>query len=406
MVRTLAEAVDRGDDLIRGSVGVDELKRARRKETLNSVVAVILLLQGAATLVLLRRLLPGLRRRAAIKPHHTPITDTTVSVIIPTRNEAHRLEPCLVALSRQGPPLTEIIVVDSESTDGTPDLVRRASARDLRVRLEHDPPLPEGWVGKVWALQHGLAGARGEWVLGLDADTEPNDGLVGGVVMAARQGTYDLVSFAPQFAGQSAAERLLQPAILASLVYRTGAPGAAVASDRMLANGQCFLVRRAVLVAHGGYAPARDSFADDVRLARHFAKRGVRCGFLDGRLLFRVRSYRSVGEMWREWGRSVDLADATSPTTQGLDLALLLLTQAIPLPLLLASLLVPVPLWLVAVNLLIVAFRLGVLLSIAPSYEVRGVPFYLSVLADPLAFIRVALSTFRRPYAWRGRKYG
>jgi dolichol-phosphate mannosyltransferase len=58
------------------------------------------------------------------------------------------------------------------------------------------------------------------------------------------------------------------------------------------------------------------------------------------------------------------------------------------------------------VNLVLVAIRLGVLLSIAPSYKVRGVPFYLSVLADPLAFIRVALSTFWRPSAWRGRKYG
>jgi dolichol-phosphate mannosyltransferase len=356
--------------------------------------------------VLLRRLLPGLRRRAAVEPQPAPVTDTTVSVIIPTRNEAHRLEPCLAALARQHDPLMEIIVVDSDSTDGTQDLVRRASARDPRVRLEHDPPLPHGWIGKVWALQHGLTAARGEWVLGLDADTEPNDGLVGGVVMSARRGHYDLVSFAPQFAGQSAAERLLQPSILASLVYRTGPPGAAVGSDRMLANGQCFLVRRAVLAQHGGYAAARDSFADDVRLARHFAKRGVRCGFLDGRLLFRVCSYRSAGEMWREWGRSVDLADATSPTTQALDLSLLLLTQAIPVPLLLASLLVPVPVWLVAVNLVLVAIRLGVLLSIAPSYEVRGVPFYLSVLADPLAFIRVALSTFWRPSAWRGRKYG
>ena len=176
----------------------------------------------------------------------------------------HRLEPCLAALSRQPQPLFEIIVVDSASTDGTRDLVRKASARDPRVRLEEDPPLPAGWVGKVWALQHGLECASGEWVLGIDADTEPNDGLVGGVVMAARAADVEVVSFAPRFAGQSAAERLLQPAILASLVYRTGAPGAAVAPDRVLANGQCFLVRRAVLVEHGGYAPARHSFADDV----------------------------------------------------------------------------------------------------------------------------------------------
>jgi dolichol-phosphate mannosyltransferase len=254
-------------------------------------------------------------------------------------------------------------------------------------------------------LQHGLSRARGEWVLGIDADTRPNDGLIGGVVAAARRYQLELVSFAPQFAGQSTAERWLQPALLASLVYRSGAPGTDVPPDRLLANGQCFLVRRNVLLEHGGYEPARDSFADDVRLARHYARLGVRCAFLDGRRLYRVQSYRSAREMWREWGRSIDLADATSVPGQAFELGLLVLTQALPLLVLASAFLVPVPVSLLLVNVLLFGTRIGVLLSIAPSYERRGWPFYLSVFADPLAFIRVLQSTFRRPKAWRGRRY-
>ena len=295
--------------------------------------------------------------------------------------------------------------MDSDSTDGTRDLVLAARQRDPRIVLERDPPLPQGWIGKVWALQHGLSRARSEWILGVDADTEPNDGFVGGVVTAARRADADLVSFAPMFAGQSPAERWVQPALLASLVYRVGAPGTTGRPDRLLANGQCFLVRRSVLLEHGGYEAARDSFADDVRLARHYAGHGVRCAFLDGRLLCRVRSYRSAREMWREWGRSIDLADATSVARQLLDLVLLFLTQALPILMLASALVIPLPLALVLVNLLLMATRIGVLLSIAPSYERRGWPFYLSVLADPLAFLRVAWSTFRRPVAWRGRTY-
>ena len=328
-----------------------------------------------------------------------------MSVIVPTRNEASRLQPCLDGLSRQHEPLVEIIVVDSDSTDGTRDLVRAAQLRDPRIVLEQEPPLPRDWIGKVWALQHGLSRAHGEWILGIDADTEPGDGLVGGVVKAAGQAAVDLVSFGPMFAGQSTAERWLQPALLASLVYRAGAPGTSVHPDRLLANGQCFLVRRSVLLQHGGYEPARDSFADDVRLARYYAALGVRCAFLDGRLLFRVRSYRSAREMWREWGRSIDLGDATSVARQLFDLVLLFLTQALPVLVLATARVVSVPLTVVAVNLLLVAVRIVVLLSIAPSYERRGWPFYLSVLADPLAFLRVAWSTFRRPVTWRGREY-
>ena len=328
-----------------------------------------------------------------------------MSVIVPTLNEAARVGPCLAALSKQGDPLTEVIVVDSGSMDGTPDLVAEVAKRDPRFRLERDPPLPTGWIGKVWALQHGLSVARGEWILGVDADTEPNDGMVSGVVSAARQAGLGLVSFAPMFAGQSSLERWLQPALLVSLVYRTGAPGGPTPSDRLLANGQCFLARRDALLAHGGYAPARDSFADDVRLARYYAARGVPSAFLDGRLLYRVRSYRSAGETWREWGRSVDLADATSSRRQWADLAVLVFGQALPVPVFALSLL-SATLWpLLAVNALLLGVRLAVLIAIAPSYERRGLPFFLSWMCDVPAVFRVVLSTIRRPVSWRGRMY-
>lgn len=361
--------------------------------------------QGVAAVVVLWRLLPGMRRVPAVAPAAGPVSDTTVTVIVPTLNEADRLGPCLAGLSRQGDPLVEVIVVDSGSTDGTTELVVNAARRDARVHLQRDPPLPAGWIGKVWALQHGLSIARGEWILGVDADTEPNEGMVAGVIAAARQYHLELVSFGPRFAGQSAWERWLQPALLLTLVYRTGAPSASPPPAKLLANGQCFLVRRDVLLAHGGYAPARSSFADDVWLARHYAAAGVRCGFLDGRLLYRVRSYRTAREMWREWGRSVDLADVTPRGRQLADLVLLTLVQAFPLPVVIASLLTSLPVSLVVLNALLLAMRIAMLAALAPSYERRGLPWVLNWLADVPAVWRVALSTFRRPVTWRGRAY-
>ena len=371
---------------------------------LNTWLAVLTIVQGAAAVALLWRLLPGLRRAPPVGPA-APFYDTSVSVIVPTLNEATRVGPCLAALSRQGDPLREVIVVDSGSVDGTPDLVADVAKHDPRFRLERDPPPPAGWIGKVWALQHGLSVAKGEWILGVDADTEPNDGMVAGVVSAARRAGLELVSFGPMFAGQSSAERWLQPALLVSLVYRAGAPGSSVPSARLLANGQCFLARRDVLLAYGGYEPAHDSFADDVRLARYYAAHGVPSAFLDGRLLYRVRSYRSAREMWREWGRSVDLADATAGGRHWGEVALLVLGQAMPVPVFALSLL-SASLWpLTAVNALLLGVRLAVLIAIAPSYERRGLPFFLSWMCDMPAVFRVIWSTLRRPGEWRGRTY-
>jgi dolichol-phosphate mannosyltransferase len=262
----------------------------------------------------------------------------------------------------------------------------------------------------VWALQHGLAHARSEWVLGVDADTAPQPGCVGGALAAARELGYDVVSFAPRFRIDSAAERWLQPALLTTLVYRLGAAGTEVDPERVMANGQCFLARRAVLEANGGYAAARASFADDVTLARALARAGHRVGFLDGSRLYDVRAYTSVREVWREWGRSLDLKDATTRARQWADVFFLLVVQGTPLAALIVLLARAgrgLPLGsedhaLLATSSALVAVRVLLQRALARSYAVRGVPFWLSPLADPLVALRILFSTLRRPTGWGG----
>ena len=376
------------------------------------LVGALVVVQSVALLVLAVRLWPGRSRRPPVPTHPGEITDTTVTVIVATLNEAARIGPCLAGLRAQGRPLLEVLIVDSRSTDGTRELVQEAAALDPRIRLLTDEPLPDGWVGKVWALEHGLRAARGEWVLGIDADTEPRPGLVAGVVEAARAAGYSVASFSPMFSDQTAWEQLVQPALLLTLVYRGGAVGSETDPERVLANGQCFLARRDILLRHGGYAPARASFADDVTLARHLARRGERVGFLDGSRLYLVRSYESVGEMWREWGRSLDLRQATSAVRLWSDVAYLVAVQGLPLPLLVALGIAgglrgldPVYRSLAAVNAALLAIHLLLLRPLSRSYERPRLTFWLSWLADPLAVVRIVMSTLRRSRRWRGRSY-
>jgi dolichol-phosphate mannosyltransferase len=347
-----------------------------------------------------------------VAPSQNEIVDTTVSVIVASLEEAARIAPCLAGLRAQGRPLLEVLVVDSRSTDGTRELVEAAARLDPRVRLLTDDPLPEGWVGKVWALEHGLRAARGEWVLGIDADTEPMPGLVAGAIAAARDARYSVVSFSPRFAAQSWREQLIQPALLRTLIYRSGAVGSDCDPERVLANGQCFLARRDVLLRHGGYHSARGSFADDVTLARHLARRGELVGFLDGSRLYLVRSYRTAGEMWREWGRSLDLKHATSAIRQWIDVAFLTIVQGLPLLLLIAlgtasltTTLSATARGLMLVNTALLAIHLLLLRPLSRSYEHPRLPFWLSWLADPLAVARIVMSTVSRRRTWRGRRY-
>ncbi|MEK0430581.1 MAG: hypothetical protein RL139_385 [Gemmatimonadota bacterium] len=379
----------------------------------DTVLPLLACLQGTLLAVLAARLMGGRTRRPPEPPRPEGLEGPGLTVVVACLNEAARIGPCLRGLQAQGSPVREILVVDSGSTDGTRALVTEAAAADPRIRLVTDPPLPPGWIGKAWALQHGTEIAAQPWVLGMDADTEAEPGCAAAVLAAAQREGFDVVSFAPRFDGQTAAERWVQPALLVSLLYRTGAAGdPRVRPDRILANGQCFLARREVLLHHGGYAPVKASFAEDVSLVRHLASRGVPVGFLDGSRLYRVRSYRDVRQMWREWGRSIDLKDAATPWRQAVDTAVIVLAQGMQWPMAVAlgfgwaSL--PAGPWrdaLVGCTAAVLSIRLALQVALRGNYARRGPSWWLSPLADPLAAVRMVWSTLRRPRRWRTRAY-
>jgi dolichol-phosphate mannosyltransferase len=380
----------------------------------------MVLVQLPAIAILLSRLIQGPSRQPPLPPRQaTPDLLGKVSVVVPTLNEAERISPCLDGLSHQGYEVREIIIVDSCSQDGTVDLVKAAQQRDPRFRLITDDPLPSGWVGRPWALHNGFLNSSegSEWILGIDADTRPQKGLVASLVSTAIEQGYDLVSLSPQFILKSAGEFWLQPALLVTLVYRFGPAGAATESaERVMANGQCFLCRRSLLTDLGGYTSARSSFCDDVTLARYAASQGAKVGFLDGAKLLQVRMYEGMGETWREWGRSLDLKDASSVAQKWGDLAFLLAVQGLPLIAMLGLVAfvaaghsaLPVLLAL-TLNAFLVMMRIALLWAIAPSYSPTSAKgkwaFWLSPLADPAAVLRIFLSSLRTPTQWRGRSY-
>jgi dolichol-phosphate mannosyltransferase len=387
--------------------------------TVGAAALICLLFGLPSVAILLSRLVKGARRKNAIAARlSTPEMLGTVSIVVPTLNEVQRIDPCLTGLTRQSYEVREILMVDSRSQDGTREKIKATREKDPRFRLLTDDPLPPDWVGRPWALHHGfLHVTRSKWVLGIDADTQPQPGLVAGLLEVAEAEGYDLISLSPQFILRYPGEWWLQPALLMTLLYRFDASGVdASTPSRVMANGQCFLCRRAVLEAVGGFERAKGSFCDDVTLARHIAKGGYKVGFLDGKRVLRVRMYEGLQETWREWGRSLDLKDASSGAQLWGDLGLLLFVQALPLPLslvgcfLLALGYSGVPLVAATgLNLFLVLIRFALLFAIAPSYQRSSSPaswlFWLSPLADPLAVLRIFLSTLQKPKQWRGRNY-
>jgi hypothetical protein len=233
---------------------------------------------------LLRRLVPA--------PAASTV-DSSVAVLLPLRDEAHRVEPCLRALlAQRGVPRLELMVLDDGSTDGTSDVVRGAGG----FRLLTGAPVPAGWLGKPFACHQLAAATTAEVLVFVDADVVLAPGAVAAAVGALAG--VDLLSPYPRIETAGLGARLAQPLLqwswLAFLplraMERSRRPALAAA------GGQFLVVRRAAYVRAGGHAAVRDRVLEDIALARAVKRAGGRIALADGSGIASCHMYGS----WRE----------------------------------------------------------------------------------------------------------
>ncbi len=225
-----------------------------------------------------------------------------VTVLIPARNEAAIVGRTLPAVAAQGPDL-RILLVDDGSTDGTAQRAREAAGD--RVQVLPGEPLPEGWGGKLWALEQGRRRVTTPLTLLLDADIAPAPGIAAALVRKMRQERAAFVSLmaAPPLA--SFWERLLMPAFVYffKVLYPfrlANAPSSRVAA----AAGGCILMETRLFEEIGGLATIRDALIDDCTLARKVKDAGGRTWIGLTRSIRSVRPYKGLAEIWNMVART------------------------------------------------------------------------------------------------------
>ena len=243
---------------------------------------VALLLAGAATTyallnVLVIRLATRRRRaRRSTDPDDVP----AVTIVVPCRDEAARLEACLSALIGQTYADATILVVDDGSTDGSPDIAADLLGTAGQVVIA--PAKPDDWTGKRWACQIGAEHATGDLILFVDADTVLVPVALRILVEQLTKRRLDLLSGITRFAMPSRGERIgvpgfglllfgLLPIWLTGLLR--GHPSSAA-----FAYGPLMLVRRDVYLAAGGHGAAPGALRDDIDLARAVSRSRGRVG--------------------------------------------------------------------------------------------------------------------------------
>jgi chlorobactene glucosyltransferase len=234
--------------------------------------------------------LPLLNVEAELPPGSSD--SPTLTVVVPARNEAHRIAPLLDSLAALSYPNYSVIVVDDQSTDATASLAKAAGFEVLRLDY-----LPEGWTGKNWACWNGARSSSGEWILFVDADIRlaPRS-----VMCAIRHASGEAAGLLSTFLQQECVtfwERLLLPIAFCLYFAGTRASSVNTSPTKALANGQFLLVRRKEYFDVGGHSSIRDSVIDDVALARRFRTSGIRVLMTRGESVGSVRMYRNLSEL-------------------------------------------------------------------------------------------------------------
>ncbi len=320
-----------------------------------------------------------------------------VSVVVPARNEAAQLPRLLRTLLGSR---AEVVVVDDDSTDGTPSIAATHGAT-----VVSSAPLPDGWAGKAWACEVGARAATREVLVFVDADVRFAAGALGRVLSTLEAGG-GLVSVQPFHVPEGPSEKL---AALFNIVAVAATDVATPLGRRRGARGAFGPVLACSRADHeriGGHAVAKASVVDDVAVADAFRAHDLPVHVLTGGDDVSFRMYPlGLGQLVEGFTKNLAAgAGRVRAVTASLVVAwLTLLVQAAVAP----------PRALLGQGSVSVALGLYVVVAAQVWWMARRVGRFgpVTALAFPLllalflaVFVRSVVATARGSVSWRGRR--
>ena len=235
----------------------------------------------------------------------TDVGGPLVSILVAAKDEETGIAECVRSVLRSEYRNFEMIVIDDRSTDRTSAEAEKAAEGDHRVHVLRVKELPAGWTGKMNAVRQGLALARGEVVLLLDADTRPTPRALGVALGFFQRRRLQLLSLVPGYDNPGFLFNLFQPVIATLLfLYR---PLPMVNSRKFKDVAYCYggflMMHRPTLEAAGGLEAIQGRIAADIALFRHFKQSGYRARLMHASGLISTYMYQSLGEMIAGWSR-------------------------------------------------------------------------------------------------------
>ena len=219
-----------------------------------------------------------------------------VSIIIPARNEAHRLPRLLKSIRRQQQVEVEVIVADDQSTDNTRAIAQEYGTDVVDVESHT-------WSGKSYACYVGVQTAHHECLLFMDADTFFTHPYALKDFLGNGQ-SQGVLSVQPYHETGGALERLASVFNIVTVV------GMNIFS--LLPHMQTSCLFGPVMLTHredywriGGHRVAKDAVMEGEALYRAYARAGIPIDLRLGKGYVHFRMYHSLSEMVRGFRKHI-----------------------------------------------------------------------------------------------------
>jgi glycosyltransferase involved in cell wall biosynthesis len=234
-----------------------------------------------------------------------------ISVILPLRNESENIIGLLETLRNQiHLSDVEFLLLDDNSEDDTLTLLEQHSTGLSNFTILSGSPLPQGWIGKTWALQQLLQASSGQVIVSVDADVRLQPEAISRAVTLLKSSQLDFISPYPAQLAYTWSEKLIQPLLqwswMSTVILRIAERSSS--SSMVVANGQFFVVRKTAIEQVNGYEAVRNRVLDDVFLARALVKNGSHGCVANGAAIASTRMYSSWKEIRAGYGKSLHVA--------------------------------------------------------------------------------------------------
>ena len=212
-----------------------------------------------------------------------PAGAPTLTVVVPARDEAEKIAATLDALLQADYSGLRIFVVDDRSTDGTGAIVdayvaEYAERKPGRLEAIHIAELPEGWLGKTFALMVATDNSVSDYLLYTDADVLFSPSILRRALVCAQDTEADHLVVVPTMQVRSRGEGIVLGflqilGLWASRPWKVADPNA---KRDVIGVGAFNLVRRDALNEMGGWLPQRLAVLEDITLGRRMKAAGMR----------------------------------------------------------------------------------------------------------------------------------